>query len=41
LSTPFESSQAMETLWEIKAIPNALMLAWRILKGKIPTKTNL
>ena len=32
---------AMETLWDIKVLTNALSLAWRILKGKIPTRVNL
>lgn len=36
-----DSSQAMEILWDIKVVPNALMLAWRVLEGKVPTRTNL
>jgi len=40
-STLSSRSQAMEMLWNIKVVPNALMLAWRVLKGKVPTRTNL
>jgi len=31
----------LEALWEIKAIPNILLLAWRILKGKVSTRAKL
>ena len=41
LFIPSERSQSMEMLWEIKVVPNALMLAWKVLKGKIPTRVNL
>jgi len=33
-----EPCLAMETLWDIKFLPNFLFLAWRILKDKIPTR---
>ena len=38
---PSERCQATELLWDIKVTPNALMLAWRIVKGKMPTRVNL
>jgi len=41
LCTPSESDQAMKVLCDIKVIPNVLTLAWRILKGRVPTRDNL
>jgi len=40
-STPSVYSLAMDSLWDIKALPNALALAWRILKGKVSTRMDL
>jgi len=40
-SSPLESYLVMESLWDIKVLPNALFLVWRILRGKLPTSMNL